>query len=166
LAKFFSQAPGTNVTSCNVTAGFLGQVISANPLTVFQTKANTPQKKRVAEIKRLLAQPRMIYIAIAPDHHFIVFSVDTDKMVILQGFQDVYNFNDWWTKRGRGIIGTKAFLDYMSDLVSGNEARRQSAARALFSFRLADVIDPAVEIAIFDYFKADVSINTIASKLI
>lgn len=164
VAKFLTEARGSDISSCNITAGFLGGIISANPLTAFTMPPGMAQTKRVAEIKRLLGMTKMVYVAISPDHHFILFSIDTDKMVILQAFQGVYNFNEWWKTRVQGVIATKVFLDAMTDLVSGNEAKVQVAARTLFSYRLAST-NPVVEIEVFKYFAGKaVSINAIASK--
>jgi hypothetical protein len=137
-ARIHAAQPSGNVTSCNLTANVLGDIISSNPLQVPPAFGAKTLTQRVAVIANLLNSPKMIYVNIVPDHHFIVFPIDTDKVVVLQGFQDVYNLIDWMENRGKGVMRKDEFVRALEDLVSGVEGRKRAAAVKLFSYSLAN----------------------------
>ncbi|WP_458098188.1 hypothetical protein [Roseomonas sp. WA12] len=127
---------GGNATSCNYTAQVLGDAVSTSAMTAPRAFGSYPSKDKVNIIGRLLDQPKLVYINISPDHHFIVIPLDADKVTILQGFQGVYNLLDWMQRRGDGVIRKSEFISHMQDLVSGDERRKLSAAARLFSFSI------------------------------
>jgi hypothetical protein len=86
-----------NITSCNYTAEVLADVISPFvKIKGFEEKAT--QREKIVKIKEWLQDsrpPKMVYIYIIPDHHFIVFPTDNDRVLIQQSFQDTYNLIEW-----------------------------------------------------------------------
>lgn len=129
--------PDGNVTSCNLTANVLGDIISSKALQVPSGFGGKKLDQRVAVIAELLNSPKMVYINVIPDHHFIVVPIDVDKVAILQGFQGVYNLIEWMKNRGTGVIRKDEFVQALEELVSGNEAKKRAAAVKLFSYSLA-----------------------------
>jgi hypothetical protein len=125
------------VTSCALTAKVVGDAISSKALAVAQGFASKKASDKVAIIKGLLDAPKMVYVNIVPDHHFIVVPIDDDKVSILQGFQGVYNLIEWIDNRGEGVLKKSEFVDAMGDLVSKDKGKVQAAAIKLFSYSLA-----------------------------
>jgi hypothetical protein len=152
-----------NVTSCNLTANVLGNIIGSNPIQAPPAFGAKTLAQRVAVIAGLLNSPKMVYVGISPDHHFIVLPIDTDKVSILQGFQGVYNLIEWMENRGNGVIRKDEFVRAMENLVSGVENKKQAAAVKLFSYGLANEgkasVSPdarRVEQEIHDYYDGKV----------
>jgi hypothetical protein len=117
------------------------------------------QEDRVREIVRLLEKPVVVFITTVPDHHFTVFPFNKDDLVILQGFQGVYNLVDWMQSTFDGKIVKTAFIAALTMLVSGNAAEREAGAVTLFSYdrltrgEVASFYREAAEISTFSHKK-------------
>lgn len=163
--------PGGSIESCNATAEILGDIISSKPLKVVSGFEGKPPADRVDIVAGLLETPKMVYLNIIPDHHFIVFPIDTDKVVILQGFQGVYSLLDWMKARGTGVIRKDEFLAAMRDMATGSAGEKTAAAVKLFGYNLAfegKALSPEakrVQDEIIDYYKGKtINMKVCASK--
>lgn len=159
--KIREENPKTAVTSCNATAQIVGELIVGDkPLTAAQGLGGKSPADRVKIIEALLKSPKMVYINITPDHHFIVVPIEDTMVSILQGFQGVFHLVDWIKNRGEGVINKAEFLKAMGELVGGDKAAMQAAALKLFSYQLAYEGKPpgadqkGVEDEIKKYYKA------------
>jgi hypothetical protein len=123
--------PDGDVSSCALTAGVIGNVISSQAVTPAKGIASKSAAEKVAVIETLLQGPKLVAVSVAPDHHFIVLPIDSDKVCILQGFQGVYNLIQWIKNRGQGVIGKAEFSAAMRDFVTTDKARAQAAAPGL-----------------------------------
>jgi hypothetical protein len=128
----------TEISSCSRTAAVLGYIMcdvrpgnQADPVPEW---GKMKENHKVDKIAELLNSPKMVGVQLSPpDHHFIVFPTGTDKVVILQGFQDVYNLYDWMTKaHNGGVMAKDEFVRAMRDL--GDPKRKLAAAVKLFSY--------------------------------
>lgn len=153
----------TNISSCNMTASLLFNTINNAPPQPVQGIGTLSQKARADRIASLLNTANVVYVNITPDHHFIVFPISETKVSILQGFQDVYNFRQWYEKSNQGKMDKSAFNTNMRKLVSGDQASRVTAARDLFSYADAEVIG---EIAAYFMNPPACQISQIAYKAI
>lgn len=163
--------PDGDISSCALTAGVIGNVISSQAVTPVKGIASKSAAEKVAAIETLLQGPKLVAVSIAPDHHFVVIPIDSDKVCILQGFQGVYNLIQWIKHRGQGVIGKAEFLAAMRDFVTTDKARAQAAAVKLFSYSLSyegkEAADKAktVEDEIRKYYsKGNALIQMVASK--
>jgi hypothetical protein len=118
------------------------------------------QEQRVAKVKELLDGENIVYITTSPDHHFVVFPISDSEVVILQGFQGVYNLVDWMANADQGGKFAKASLvAALGALVSDNVNERTAAAAALFGFEERGIIPEVVK-----YFRPATQIVAIAHK--
>lgn len=129
---------GTSPTSCFATMYVVGMMAApGKPLT--GVGVQTPAEA-ISRLKTLLQGDELIFVNIAPDHHFILFPLDRTEVGILQGFQSDpsadgttgYSLFEW-LQSGKEKIPVEAFLANFKLLFSGSKAYRQSAAQALFS---------------------------------
>lgn len=132
--------PAGSVQSCAINASVIGDAVSDAHMQVVPCFGLSNQQK-ITRIAALLCTPQLVYVNITPDHHFVFFAVDDDKVVILQGFQGVYDFVEWYENRGGGIMRKDEFLRAMASLVSSDGARLEAAVD-LFSYRLSGHSSP------------------------
>jgi hypothetical protein len=162
LFKYHDPKGECSITSCNVTAQILGETISNEPLEPVQGLFPMTESAKVDEIDKLLnsRSPKMVAIQLSPDHHFIVFPTDTDKVVILQGFQDAYNLYEWM-QESNNVMNKDAFVTAMKDLGSKDPKEKQTAAVKLFSYG-----DATLDQEIRKYYteKSQIQIKSISSK--
>lgn len=143
-----------NVQSCNYTAEAVSNIISRD--MVSNSIVTVPPT--LDSLASLLQQPKMIYIWITPDHHFIVVPVGSGQMMLLQAFQDTYDLLDWLRSPGSGLRPIAGFMTDMGELLSLHPATRMAAAVRLFSI-------PGSDADIRDYYEPRaVTLKTVASR--
>ncbi len=135
VALVAAKDPTASVQSCAINASVIGDAVSGGAMSVINGFGLSNDQK-ITRITALLKTPQLVYVNVVPDHHFVFFSVDVDKVVILQAFQGSYNYVEWYENRGGGIIKTSEFLQAMTDLISNHEVRKLAAAVKLFSYSL------------------------------
>ena len=125
-----------DITSCPATAVVVSDAINDKKLKAVDNLFPMVHVQKVAAISDLLNRAKMVYIQMTPDHHFIVFPIDTNMVVILQGFQGVYNLIDWMDGRGSGVMGKLEFITTLINLGSDDYDKKKTAVADLFSFDL------------------------------
>jgi hypothetical protein len=127
--------------------------------TGFSEAVPLRQEQRVDAVERLLNTPNAVFITTVPDHYFTVFPLSDKEVVVLQGFQDVYNLVEWMENSASGgIVPRASFVDALHMLVSGEPKKREAAAVMLFAF------DTDSRRAVADYYKESAEISQIAHK--
>jgi hypothetical protein len=133
----------TDISSCNATVEILCDIITRGKSSSFKFNnfsPDVPQEARVRFISEKLEHPNLVYVQISPDHHFVVFPVDTGQVVLLQGFQEVYTLVDWMDATNRGTYGKARFIEQLSQLVQEGSNSSTRAALSLFSFNISGSI--------------------------
>ena len=139
--KIDKLSPGANPMSCALTSSVVASAVSKKNFVAIQNVNATSPVMLVRLISEKLSEANMIYINMIPDHHFIIVPIDIDKVIILQSFQDVYNFTEWTERRGKGIYRKDEFLRGLGDLLGPSETAKRRAAIDLFSYNLSDPKD-------------------------
>jgi hypothetical protein len=155
--------PSAVVSSCANTVRILSDRIGNNPLDALQQVSSMLQDDVVRKISDLLDGPNMVCITTSPDHHFIVFPIDVGELMILQGFQGVYNLMLWYQNKGRRSVPKFQFIENLYNLVSPNQARRLRGAASLFSYRTPT---QNVKAAIDNYFQIAATIKFVTHKIL
>jgi len=153
------QAPVMKV-STGSTGGFGDMMHGLQNKTGVSEATALRQEDRVNKIAELLGTPVMVYICTSPDHHFIVFSINDLEVVILQGFQGVYNLIQWMSNASKGgVLRRASFIQALRDLVGNNASARTAAAAALFCYD-----DQATTSEVVKYYKDEGTIQAIGYR--
>lgn len=146
--------------SCNLTAGVVITTIfgsgEGTALPVFPLSTD----RRVDKAEELLAKDHVLYIAISPDHHFVVIPTGADAVAVVQGFQGSYRVDEWLGKSGDGQMTRSNFISNLGALTSptGGAGSVQPAAVALFGFAGVEsdirawFSKPPIEIKMIKYY--------------
>lgn len=157
---------GTAISSCSFTAEVTGKTArnvamdGLAPLTSVNLSGKS-QAERVNVIKDNLGSAQLVYVNVVPDHHFNIIPIDTDKVVVVQGFQGVYNLVEYLTNRGVGIIKKDELISAFNDMVGSDATARKAGAVKLFSYALADSSETTVKGEVEDYYKDSATIQSI-----
>jgi hypothetical protein len=141
--------PGGVTSSCALTAGVLGMMISpgVQPTNrAFSKKAVFVPKMAIDEMTELVEGDTAIFVSIAPDHHFTVLPLDDRSVAILQGFQDTYTLYEWISQSKKIPMKKADFLRDFALLFSSTADAASGAAVNLFAI-------PGKENDIRDYYR-------------
>jgi hypothetical protein len=142
--------PGGVTSSCALTAGVLGRMISPGTMPSSRTvskKARFIPKMAIKEMTALVEGDAAIFVSIVPDHHFTVLPLDGQSVAILQGFEDTYTLYEWISHSGKIPMKKADFLSNFARLFSHTAAVARDAAVALFAI-------PGKEQDIRDYYQS------------
>lgn len=131
-----SICPGGATSSCALTAGALGRMISPGALPTNRSvskKGVFLPKTATDQMADLVEGDTAIFVSIAPDHHFTVLPLDDQSVAILQGFQDTYTLYDWIAQSGKIPMTKAAFLRDFALLFSSTASAAVDAAVNLFA---------------------------------
>jgi hypothetical protein len=153
-------SPGGVTSSCALTAGVLGRMISPGTIASSRTvskKARFVPKMAIKEMTALVEGDAAIFVSIAPDHHFTVLPLDGQSVGLLQGFQDTYTLYDWISSSGKIPMKKADFLSNFARLFSPTATVACNAAVALFAI-------PGKEQDIRDYYQhGGIDVTTLAT---
>ena len=88
---------------------------------------------KIDQIKAALEKQKIVYIAINPDHHFIVFKEDKSDFVdIYQSFEGSYNLEKWikyYFSDHKNQLLFKDFIDHLREFMNFNPVQNQIKKR-------------------------------------
>jgi len=107
---------------CSSSAFWIKEGLSQNTQEVVVNHRSSYIEKK-EEIKYALNNEQIVYIAIHPDHHFIVFKEANQNYVdIYQSFQDTYSLGDWmqyyFKPSNKNKLTYTEFLEYLHDFLT------------------------------------------------
>ena len=107
---------------CSSSAFWIKEGLSQNTQEVVVNHRSSYDEKK-EEIKYALNNEQIVYIAIHPDHHFIVFKEANQNYVdIYQSFQDTYSLGDWmqyyFKPSNKNKLTYTEFLEYLHDFLT------------------------------------------------
>lgn len=141
--------PGGVTSSCALTAGVLGRMISPGVMPTNRSvsrKAVFVPALASEQMAELVEGDVAIFVSIAPDHHFTVLPLDDQSVAILQGFQDTYTLHEWIAQSGKIPMRKGDFLRDFALLFSSTASAAREAAVNLFAI-------PGKEADIRNYYR-------------